>query len=113
MPQARVIFVVAIYTGLRQGELWGLHWSDVHLTGSQAKLTVRYSYDGPTKSKKIRHVPLFGVALKALESWRTLCTKCAEGLVFPTVTGCRRPESDDAGWADRVGKKEKGHAWGG
>ncbi|TAK25737.1 MAG: site-specific integrase [Myxococcaceae bacterium] len=102
VPQAaRQLFTVAIYTGLRQGELWGLCWTDVHLDGPQPHLVVRYSHKGPTKSGKIRHVPLLAPARAALRSWKDHCPKSVGGLVFPTVTGCRRRKSDEAGWRDR------------
>ena len=108
----RLLYTVAIYTGLRQGELWGLHWSDVHLDGHQPRLVVRYSHKGPTKSGKIRHVPLLAPALEALRRWKELNPKRTVALVFPTVTGCRRRESDEAGWRDRHVTKtqvEPGH----
>lgn len=102
----RLLFTVAIYTGLRQGELWGLRWDDVTLEANHPKLVVRYSHRGPTKSGKIRHVPLLLPARMALLRWRAQCPPTAEGLVFPTTTGCRRPKSNDARWGDRV--REKG-----
>lgn len=99
--EARLLYAVAIYTGLRQGELWGLHWTDVHLDGPQPKVVVRYSHKGPTKSGKIRHVPLLPQAIDALRDWQAMHPKRTAALVFPTVTGCRRAKSDEAGWRDR------------
>jgi integrase len=102
VPQeARLLFTVAIYTGLRQGELWGLRWDDVHLDDAAPKVVVRYSHRGPTKSGKVRHVPLLAPAKLALETWKQLAPQSDEGLVFTTKTGCRRYKSDDAGWRDR------------
>lgn len=98
---ARVIYEVAIYTGLRQGELWGLHWADVALEGDRPELVVRFSHRGPTKSGKVRRVPLLVPAREAIERWKSLCPKTPEGLVFPSLRGERRPKSDDAGWGDR------------
>ncbi len=97
----RLLLTVAIYTGLRQGELWGIHWSDVYLDGNRPELVVRHSHTGPTKNGKIRHVPLLGPALVALKRLKELHPRRTVGLVFTTVTGCRRPKSDDAGWRDR------------
>lgn len=59
---ARVVFTVAIYAGLRAGELWGLRWQDVRLDGDRPEILVARSYDGPTKSGKPRHVPLLAPA---------------------------------------------------
>lgn len=57
------VFGVALYTGLRKGELRGLKWDCVNL--DQRQITVKRSfcqYTGQlketTKSKKIRHVPI-------------------------------------------------------
>ncbi len=97
----RLVLTVAIYTGLRQGELWGIHWSDVHLDSNRPELVVRHSHKGPTKNGKIRHVPLLGPAQVALKRLKELYPRRTVGLVFTTVTGCRRPKSDDAGWRDR------------
>lgn len=64
----RVAYTVAIYTGLRAGELWGLRVEDVRL-GKEPELNVRRSYKGPTKSGRARRVPLLPPAAKALEEW--------------------------------------------
>lgn len=66
----RPALVVAIFAGLRAGELWGLRWTDVHLDGADPHLVVRRSYAGPTKGGKPRIVPLLPPALDALKEWR-------------------------------------------
>jgi hypothetical protein len=43
---------MAIFTGMREGELAGLMWSDVDFT--KRLITVQRSYDGPTKSDRVR-----------------------------------------------------------
>jgi len=98
---ARLLYTVAIYTGMRKGELWGLRWDDVQLAGERPEVTVRYSHRGPTKSGRVRRVPLLAPARAALERWKQLCPATPEGLVFPTAGGCRRQKTDDADWADR------------
>ena len=96
-PLEKAAFIVGIFTGLRQGELWGLHWADVDL-GDSAQLTVRFSYRGPTKGRKIRYVPLLGPAKQTLIEWRKLCPRTAEDLVFPSATGLMRRKGDNANW---------------
>jgi integrase len=96
----RLFFTAAIFTGLRQGELLGLHWADVHLDGDRPELVVRYSHRGPTKSGKVRRVPVLDPVRRALARWRQICPRSDEGLVFPTPRGCRRQRGDDARWGD-------------
>ncbi len=105
---ARVVYLVAIYTGLRAGELWGLHWRDVRLDGPMPEIVVRYSHTGPTKSGKVRHVPVFERAREALLAWQKVCPKNATGLVFANREGGRRRRSDDAGWSDQaIGRRDR------
>lgn len=96
----RTVYLVAIYTGLREGELWGLHWRDVDLTSARPELVVRYSRRGAPKNGRVRRVPLLGRAVELLTAWRKLAPKSEEGLTFPTRTGEMRARGDDARWAD-------------
>jgi integrase len=61
-------YATAVYTGLRAGELAALQWSDVDL--EQRLITVHRSFDGPTKSSDVRHVPVLDVLLPVLRAWR-------------------------------------------
>lgn len=97
----RLIYTVAIYTGLREGELWGLKWRCVHLTGERPHLDVRFSYKGPTKSGRPRMVPLLAPALEALKRWKAIAPANRLDLVFPNREGEMRAEHNDNGWADR------------
>ena len=67
--QDSVIFRVAAFTGLRLGELRGLRWGDIDWT--RRVVFVRRSFtvdaDGPTKSGKVRSVPLVDQAARALD----------------------------------------------
>jgi integrase len=63
-----VLYATATYTGLRAGELAGLQWSDIDL--DQRLITVRRSYHGPTKSGRVRHVPILDPLLPLLRTWR-------------------------------------------
>ncbi|MDB4928329.1 MAG: integrase [Myxococcaceae bacterium] len=101
IPEAhRLVFLFAAYSGLRQGELWGLHWADVHLDGARPEVVVRFSHKGPPKNGRIRHVPLLGPAREFLTRWQAIAPASKEGLVFVTARGRRRRRSDDARWAD-------------
>lgn len=110
---SRVAFRVAIYAGLRRGELWGLRWEDVQLgtleereavdetTRKRPELVICRSYGGPTKGGKPRRIPAVPAIIEALEAWRPLCPTGIEntlGLVFPSVLGGVRSKWDDAGF---------------
>lgn len=61
------IVLLALNTGLRKGEIFGLRWSDVDLVRSQ--LTVRGE---GAKSGQTRYVPLNTEAAKVLSDWQTV-----------------------------------------
>lgn len=65
---AFMLYATAIYTGMRQGELAALQWDCVDLQRRQ--ITVQRSFDGPTKSGAIRHVPILDALLPHLQAWR-------------------------------------------
>lgn len=61
----RDVFTFAIYTGFREGEVFGLLWDDVDL--HHGTIHVRHSWLGaPTKKGHIREVPMFAPALAAI-----------------------------------------------
>lgn len=97
------LFIVGVHTGLRTGELWALRWADVQLEGERPEIVVRFSHDGPTKTGRIRRVPLLASALEVLRRMRARLRKKLhpERLVFTTVRGYQFQKSDDAGWGDR------------
>lgn len=71
--------LLALNTGLRRGELFGLTWADVDVCNKI--LTVRAS---TSKAQRTRRVPLNTEALDALKRWKRDAT---EGLVFPGAAG--------------------------
>lgn len=83
----RTAIQVAVYTGLRAGELWGLRWGDVTLDGDRPHLTVRRSRGGPTKGGRVREVPLLPPAVQALEEWRRRAPGLPRALVWPADGG--------------------------
>lgn len=92
------IALVAIGTGLRQGEQWNLELSDIHVDDEDPWLYVRWGSKGKApKNGKPRRVPLFGLGLAAMKQWLKVlplyAPKNPEGLVFPTERGCRRQRS--------------------
>ena len=98
----RTIYTVAIFTGLRRGELWGLRWEDVRLDGDAPSITVRRSNNGPTKTGKVRRVPLLPQALCALQKIRPAGGNRSAVWLFPTALNGQRSRDDDARWRLRV-----------
>jgi integrase len=70
------IVKVAINTGLRKGEIFGMRWTDVDLNGAQ--ITVRGE---GAKSGQTRYIPLNAEVLTVLKEWRD-ATKDHDGFVF-------------------------------
>ncbi len=102
----RNLYVVAVRTGLRQGELLGLKWEDLHLDADPAGLTLRRSlaprigggfYFTPLKKKRQRRrIALHKEATAAFLDQRELQAREREragegwtetGLVFPSTLG--------------------------
>jgi integrase len=99
------LFVVAVTTGMRQGELLGLRWQDLNLDRSQLSVTRSLSWTKkqgpvfvPPKTKKSRRqIELTKVAIAALRRHRTrqIEQRLAVGdawettldLVFPNEVG--------------------------
>ncbi len=98
---SRSIFAIAVFTGLRKGELWGLKRDDVVLDGDRPHLVVRRSNKGPTKSGKILRVPLLPRAIQAFKEWLKVAPASREGWVFPRADGRQRRKDDVAGWSDK------------
>jgi len=63
-----VSYAVAVFTGLRAGEIAALEWCDVDL--ERRIIIVQRSFDGPTKSGRVRYVPILDALLAVLREWR-------------------------------------------
>jgi len=77
-----VFYCVAVYTGMRAGEIAALEWSDIDF--ERRLLTVQRSFDGPTKSDRVRYVPILDPLLPVLRAWRL---RQPGQLVFTSMTG--------------------------
>jgi integrase len=87
----RVLIRAALYSGLREGELWALELRDVNV--ERGVLTIRYgSKGGPTKGRKIRHLPILAPGLEAVKEQLVLLRgqRNPHGLLWPTERGYRR-----------------------
>lgn len=129
-PAERMIVAFAIGSGLREGEQWALELADVRLDDATLGPHVVVRYGGPkrspTKTGKLRIVPLFGLALAALRAWLDALPsflrkpkngKSANphGLVFPLRGGGQRGRSKPPhGWrawlaAAKLGRRVRWH----
>jgi integrase len=85
----RALFLVALKTGMRQGELLALRWSDVDLEA--AVIRVRSSFTGGVigtpKNRERRDADLISDVVSLLSDWRDSQARSIDGLVFPGVNG--------------------------
>ncbi|MFO0572359.1 MAG: site-specific integrase [Polyangia bacterium] len=78
-----VAVALALRTGLRRGEIFGLRWQDLDLDAG--RLTVARSYRLAPKSGKPRHLPIPSALSALLKEWRERCPQTAERLVCPVL----------------------------
>ncbi len=63
-PKLYLPLMIALHTGLRRGEVFGLLWGDIDLLKGRIEITK--SYKGPTKNGKSRFVPISEALEKVL-----------------------------------------------
>jgi integrase len=99
--KVRAVFAVAIYAGLRRGEIWGLRWEFVDLKAR--KLYIRNSYRRDVKTAtSVRDVPILPFLHEALRAyWSSLSPRPLRGLVFPAASGGCHGGTYDCGWSDK------------
>lgn len=95
----RPMVILALNTGMRRTEVFGLCWKDIDL--DRKFLTVRGEN---TKSLQTRYIPLNKVGLKCLSDWQAQCAD-NDGLVFPAKAGTRLT-SVNAAWHGVLAKAE-------
>lgn len=86
----RTLFMLAIFSGARQGELLGLRWSDVDWQNSQLHIQRTFNngrlFTPKTQTSK-RKIDLGPTVLMELKKWRLACPKNDLDLVFPNEAG--------------------------
>ena len=86
----KTIFMVAGTTGLRQGEILGLKWTDIDWINGQVHVNRTYNhfafYDPKSQASK-RKVDVPPQTLKQLKKWRLACIKSDLDLIFPNESG--------------------------
>jgi integrase len=88
----KTILVLAITTGMRQGELLGLHWEDISGSEIHVRHTTQTLYkkgiviSEPKTDRGKRTITLPEIAVKALQEYQQVMSD-KTGLVFHTSTG--------------------------
>jgi integrase len=111
-------WVLAITTGLRQGEVLGLRWRDVRLRApasvsvrqSQTRIGGEWVHKAPKSDKSRRTVPLPAVAVPVLIAHRDGGVQDIGGLVFTRPNGLPVHSRDDwQDWQDLLGSLDLPH----
>lgn len=77
-----VMYATAVFSGLRAGEIAALRFSDFDF--EKSIMTIQRSYNGPTKSDRVRYVPIMSALREILMKWRL---KNPTEIVFPNRDG--------------------------
>ncbi|MDD2863936.1 MAG: site-specific integrase [Methylococcales bacterium] len=93
-----VCVVLALATGMRQGELMGLQWRDVDLKNGVAILH-------ETKNGERRRVPLSGLGLELLRDYAKII-RIDTPLLFPSPTKPQQPIDLKKSWLNALKKAE-------
>lgn len=86
----KTLFLTAIMTGMRQGEIIGLKWSDVNFAARQINVRRTFNHGRffePKTKQSIRSIDLAPMLIKELAAWKLICTGQNDDLVFPSETG--------------------------
>lgn len=90
----RALFMMAALTGMRQGELFGLKWTDIDWINNQVHVRRTYNhgrfYDPKSKTSR-RRIDLAPELVTELKKWRLVCPESKLDLVFPNENG--KPET--------------------
>jgi len=86
----RTLFMLAIMSGARQGELFGLKWSDIDWNGKQIHIQRTFNngmWFKPKSKTSIRKIDIGPAMLTQLKRWKLVCPKNELDLVFPNQSG--------------------------
>ena len=91
-PAYKMLFRLALHSGLRKGELLGLQWDSVDLESGTIYVREQFSHGAVTTPKTEagrRYVPIDADTVEQLKRWRAVARQPVDDLdlVFPTSTG--------------------------
>ena len=100
-PKLYLPYMLALHTGMRRGEVWGLQWDDIDILNDT--ITVQRSYRGPTKSGKTRVIPISFALEKALLA---VCPRSSYNLVAGVIKSIFDPNPLLRAAAKKAGLRE-------
>lgn len=86
----KILFMLAIMSGARQGELFGLKWTDVDWVNSQVQIKRTFNNGAwyqPKSAASTRRIDLGPAMMAELKQWRLACLPSDLDLVFPSKAG--------------------------
>jgi integrase len=86
----KTLFLTAIMTGMRQGEIIGLKWPDVNFTNKQINVRRTFNHGRffePKTRQSIRKIDLSPMLVRELAAWKLKSACHDDDLVFPSETG--------------------------
>jgi integrase len=89
-PKYRTLFMLAVFSGARQGELLATRWSD--LDWNNCQLSIQRTFNNgrlfiPKTMTSKRKIDLGPTVMKELKKWRLACPKNDLDLIFPNEAG--------------------------
>jgi len=86
----KTLFMLAVMSGARQGELLGLKWSDLDLINNQINIQRTFTkgrfFDTKTRYSR-RKIDLGPMVMLELKKWKLACLKSDLDLIFPNEAG--------------------------
>jgi integrase len=86
----KTLFMLAVFSGARQGELLGLKWSDMDYKNNQIQIQRTYNhqtfYETKTETSN-RKVDLGPTMIAQLRKWQLACPPNRLNLIFPNESG--------------------------
>ncbi|MDY6988396.1 MAG: tyrosine-type recombinase/integrase [Thermodesulfobacteriota bacterium] len=86
----QTLFMLAIFSGARQGELRGLKWTDLDLFNSQLRIERTFNkkrWYEPKSKTSIRQIDLGPQMIAQLKRWKLACPPSELDLMFPNDAG--------------------------
>ena len=101
-PYLRVMLHLAVYAGLRAGEIRGLHWEHIDLAGGMVRVRQAMdrwgAVDEPKTPAAIRDIPMPPALAHELRQWSMKCGRPESGLVFTGRGGWVQMGALDQAW---------------